>query len=187
MKKTLASLTVLMLSCSLLAAAQEADLGDSCSFTVQPSNIEPLLAGPDEVLSILHVIQQPDSPIQITSVNCEGTSLWMSNGAYSWEPQCEVGVRNKSDSQVKNFETVVFLVDDGGSMGFSMELARYHTVGLAPNQEFKLAGKTGRGHGGARNNRVRMVVGVDWVQMDACRYYPSMRLPAKVGLALPWR
>jgi hypothetical protein len=46
---------------------------------------------------------------------------------------------------------------------------------LMPGAELEIEGCGGGGNGSARNNRVRLIVGIEAVSFDGCIYVPSRR------------
>jgi hypothetical protein len=187
MRRALVSLFVIFMACMGVTAAQETAGSEACEFAIRGSEGDPVIAGPEEVVSIARVLRQPDSPIVVRSVDFEGTFLWVGDGEYSWEPRAKVLLRNQSDRVVENFEVFVFLMDEGGGGGVTKQLRGVQPEGLRPQAEVEMVLRAGRGHGGSKANGVHLMVGVEWVQLKACRYSPSMRMPSELGVVFPGR
>ena len=47
--------------------------GASCGFAVQGESVEPVIKGPEDVLPLVYVVEQPDAPIELVSVDLTGT------------------------------------------------------------------------------------------------------------------
>jgi hypothetical protein len=63
------SALVLALCASLFATQQPQT--DACHFTVQGSAERPQISGPPDLLPLVYVVDQPDSPLEITSINLD--------------------------------------------------------------------------------------------------------------------
>jgi hypothetical protein len=55
---------------------QQPDQSDSCGFVVEGSSSRPTVTGPDDIVPLAYVVDQPDSPIEIVSVDLSG--MWLS-------------------------------------------------------------------------------------------------------------
>jgi hypothetical protein len=75
MRITLTFLAVLLLG-SNLGTAQHQNSGDSCGFVLEGESSHPTVTGPDELVPLVHVVEQPDSPIEILFIDLTG--MWLS-------------------------------------------------------------------------------------------------------------
>ena len=58
-----------------IARQQHKQQRDACGFLVKGEPIQPTVAGPDDIVPLVYVVEQPDSPIEITSIDLQGTSI----------------------------------------------------------------------------------------------------------------
>lgn len=79
MKIMLTFLGLLLLMTTFGAARQQQHDGESCGFALQGESTHPTVTGPDDILPLVHVVEQPDSPIEIVSVDLTGMSLSVAN------------------------------------------------------------------------------------------------------------
>ncbi len=57
-------------------ARQPQKNSNSCGFAVQGEPAQPTVKGPDDILPLVYVVEQPDSPIEVVSVDLTG--MWLS-------------------------------------------------------------------------------------------------------------
>ena len=74
MRITLTFLAFLFLASNFGAAQQQTD--DSCGFVLQGEPTQPTVKGPDDIVPLVYVVEQPDSPLEVVSVDLEG--MWPS-------------------------------------------------------------------------------------------------------------
>jgi len=183
------SLLPLFLSLAMLAAGQQsadsgAALNASCKFTV--SDVEPakpVITGPDDVVKLVHVIEQPDSPVEILSADFSGTSVSISQGQKTHKDCWTIRIRNRSKRLIVDLSLITRVMDSSREGAGIVPRARQ---GLAPGQEVELRNCGSGGSGGARDNQVRLIVGVEWVRFDGCEYFPSRRIPSSLGMRPYW-
>src|SRR5438270_4965906 len=96
------SALVLALCASLIASPQFQS--DSCHFTVQGGAQHPQVSGPPDLVPLVYVVEQPDSPIEIASVNLDGSWLSASGDQYSERTCVKYQVRNRSDRVSQHVE-----------------------------------------------------------------------------------
>jgi hypothetical protein len=76
-----------------IAQRQQHD-SDACGFTVQGESRRSTVAEPDDIVPLVYVVEQPDSPIEIVSVGYAG------NVAFSFQrPAYRAGLRQVSSPQ----------------------------------------------------------------------------------------
>jgi hypothetical protein len=76
MRMMFLALLLLIVSFGVGLARKPQQNAASCGFTVHTESVEPTIKGPDELLPLVHVVEQPDSPIEVVSVDLTGT--WLS-------------------------------------------------------------------------------------------------------------
>src|SRR5882762_3551457 len=97
------SALVLALCASLFAGPQSQT--DSCHFTVQGGGAQrPQISGPPDLVPLVYVIDQPDSPVEIASINLDGSWLSASGDQYTERTCVKYHVRNRSDRVIQHVE-----------------------------------------------------------------------------------
>ena len=70
--------TVLLLAlCAALSGQQRSENG--CDFNLSGAQVTPNITGPDEIVAITHVVDQPDSPIKIVAADFKNSFITVSN------------------------------------------------------------------------------------------------------------
>ncbi len=164
-----------------LAQSQQSPSG-SCGFTVQGEPAHPTITGPDDILPLVYVVEQSDSPIEIISLDLTGMWVSVANDQYSHRDCAVYKVRNRSDRNVLSFEVQVQVGALSGAGGFRAS----PSSPLAPSQTIELKSCNSGGHGGAPGNHVRLLVSVQSVDFGDCFYRPSMRIPRNLGVLPVW-
>lgn len=184
-KRLVALLSVAFLGGSVWSAGGQPAEPTTCEFSLQGEPAEPAITGPDNIVPLVYVVPQPDSPIELVSIDFEGSYLWVRDEEFTWEPRCKVRVRNGSDQPVEDFQVSVHLLDAGGGVGGWAGPDKASLPNLGAGQEAELEGCGGKGFGGASNDYFRIVVAIDWIELPGCRYIPSMRYPSDLGVSRP--
>ena len=160
---------------------------ESCKFSVLGELTKTAVTGPEDVVRLVRVIEQPDSPVEVVAIDFEGTWVAVHNERYSYGERCKYRIRNRSSRLVTGGEVFVIVGPHawagGGGPPFPSQWGN-----LAPGQEAELGGGGGGGSGGtggAPSNRVIITVGVAWVDFGDCVYYPSRRIPRELDAARP--
>jgi len=184
MRLMFVALLLLVVSLGVGFARKPQQKASSCGFTVQAESGEPTIKGPDELVPLVHVVDQPDSPIEVVSVDLTG--MWLSiSHERTTEHFCEkYRVRNRSDRTVQGFEVMLMLATSGGAGGGSGTLG---SSPLLPGQavDVESCGISG-GAGSAENNYVRLLVYVEKVDFEDCHYKPSLRIPRSLNVRTVW-
>jgi len=171
-------LRLLFLMGSLGLAQQQQHDDDACKFSVQGDPVHATVTGPEDILPLVYVVQQPDSPVEFVSVDLEG--MWLSvSGEQHTERDCaQYKVHNRSDRTIQRFEIMlnVSAASGGGGSGARSSSA------LASGQTVEIKACGVRGSGGAPGNRVRVLVFVREVDFGDCLYRPSLRVPRSLGV-----
>lgn len=75
----------------------------SCGFSVQAESVEPTIKGPDELVPLVDVVEQPDSPIEVVSVDLTGMWLSISHERTTDHICARYRVRNRSEQTIREF------------------------------------------------------------------------------------
>ena len=158
--------------------AQQQHDNEACQFGVGGDPVHATVTGPEDLLPLVYVIEQPDSPVEIVSVDLEGMWLSVSGEQHTARDCAQYKVHNRSDRTIQRFEVMlnVSAASGGGGSGAqsSSPLPSGQTV------EIKACGV--RGRGGAPGNHVRLLVFVRSVDFGDCLYRPSLRIPRSLGV-----
>lgn len=175
----------------LLAVSLGADLAgkpqqkaSSCGFTVPSESVEPTIIGPDELVPLVYVVEQPDSPMEVVSVDLTGTWISISQERMTDQVCAKYRVRNRSDRTVREFEIMLMLSTTGGAGGGAGAVS---SSPLEPGQAADVVscGVNG-GSGSAKNDHVRLLVYVDKLDFEDCHYKPSLRIPRNLNVHTVW-
>jgi hypothetical protein len=182
MRMIICFLGLLLLMGSFGIAQQQQHDSDACRFTVQGEPSHATVAGPEDILPLVYVVEQPDSPIEIVSVDLQG--MWLSvSGEQHTERNCgQYKVRNRSDRIIERFDVELLVGGTGGAGGYGA----VSSSALSPGQTVEIKGCGGGGHGGAPGNHVRLLVSVHSVDFGGCSYRPSLRIPRSLGVHPVW-
>jgi hypothetical protein len=175
----LLSFSLLMFTLGVARPQQRAS--ESCGFTVQGEPAHPTVTGPDDILPLVYVVEQPDSPIEVVSVDLSGMWLSVANERHTEQDCATYKVRNRSDRLVQAFDVQLQVGVLTGGVGFGTN----PSSPLAPGQTVEIK-SCGGGQGGAPGNHVRLVVSVQSVYFGDCFYRPSLRIPRSLGVGPVW-
>lgn len=183
MRITLTFLASLLLASNFGAAQQQTD--DSCGFVLQGEPTRPTVKGPDDIVPLVYVVEQPDSPLEVLSVDLEGMWLSISNEQHTEKDCAKYTIRNRSNRAVQGFSVVLRLATIGGAGG-GVGTPRSSSLAAGQMSEISACGVTGTGS--AKNNFVRLLVYVASVGLGNCYYKPSVRIPRslKIDADTPW-
>jgi hypothetical protein len=164
-----------------IAQRQQHD-SDACGLTVQGESQYATVAGPDDIVPLVYVVEQPDSPIEIVSVDLQGMWLSVSNEQHTEQDCAKYRVHNRSDRVIQQFrvELMVSGISGGGGSG------AHSSSPLAPGQTVEIKACGGGGHGGAPGNHVRLLVSVRSGDFGDCLYRASLRIPRSLGVYPVW-
>jgi hypothetical protein len=162
--------------------AEEQQSGDVCRFTVQGESINPTVTGPNDIVPLVHVVEQPDSPIEIVSVDLQGMWLSISNGQHSEQDCAKYRIRNRSDRLVQEFGIGLMVASAGGGGGTETQ----SRSPLAAGQSVEIQSCGGGGHVGAPGDHVWLLVYLHRVDFEDCLYRPSFRIPRSLKLHPLW-
>ena len=183
MKLNLVFLALLLLITSYGLAREEQHSSNSCGFAVQGEAAQPTVKGPDDIVPLVHVVEQPDSPIEVVSVDLQGMWLSVSNERHTEQDCTKYKIRNRSDRTVQKFEIMLRLSTSGGAGGGAGTLS---SSSVAPGQSVEIESCGGHGSGSAKYNYVRLLAYVDSVDLGDCLYKPSLRIPRSLKINPVW-
>jgi hypothetical protein len=172
-----AAIVLLLALGAALSGQQKTESG--CDFTLSGVRVAPNITGPEEVVALVNVVDQPDSPIKIVSADLKNSFVSVSNERFTEQLDCTLRVRNQSDRAVHSYSTTTFVtsgdVKPFPHSGFGAYSDLPQGRSLMPGAELEIKGCGGRGDGGAPDNRVRLLVAIESVSLDGCLYVPSRR------------
>lgn len=173
-------LTALLLA-SVMRVPQEQQKPekDACTFAVQGEPTLPSVTGPDNIIPLVYVVEQPDSPIEILSVDLEGTRLSVSNNRYTVHNCEKYQIRNRSNQAIRFAEIMLEFNGEGGFGATNSEP-------ISSGQTVEVKACNGGGHGPAPENRVKLLVSVHSIRFGDCMYRPSVRIPQTLGVRPAW-
>jgi hypothetical protein len=173
----LVSALVLALCASLFASPQSQP--DSCHFTVLGAARRPQISGPPDLVPLVYVIDQPDSPVEIASINLDGFWLSASGDQYSERTCVKYQVRNRSDRVIQHVEV---------SLGYGtlMGAGASNSASVSPGQTAELIACAIGGSGGVRGNPMKILISVGQIAFDDCFFRPSVRVPLSLGIKRSW-
>jgi hypothetical protein len=175
-------LVVLLLTGSLGIAQQQKYESDACKFNVLGDPVHATVTGPDDIVPMVYVVEQPDSPVEIVSVDLEGMWLSVSGEQHSERDCAQYKVHNRSDRIIQRFDVALMITSTGGGG----EIGVNSSSPLAAGQTAEIKACNGGGHGGAPGNHVRLLASVHLVNFGGCLYRPSLRMPRSLGVHPVW-
>ena len=179
MKALVSCLSVLLLVSGNTPQVQAPQTADSCHFTVSGELAKPTISGPEDITALVHVVEQPDSPVEILAIDFKDSWLSVAHERVTEQLRCTMKIRNRSDQQVKALSLLVIVgpsPSSGQGTGFEGFPGPAEGRRLAPGQEADIIGCGGGGNGSAPGNHIRIFVYVSRVDWDGCLYVPSKRL-----------
>ena len=172
-------LASLLLACTLGIARQQGS-DNSCRFVLAGDLSHPTVKGPNDIVPLVYVVDQPDSPLEVVSVDLEGMWLSISNEQHTEQVCAKYTIRNRSNRTVQKFSVTLQLSTSGGAGGGAGTTS---SSLLAPGQTVDITNSCGvKGNGSAKNNYVRLLVYVDSVDLGDCFYKPSLRVPRSLRI-----
>ena len=159
---------------------QQTSASDPCKFSVHGDQTPATVTGPEDLVPLVYVVAQPDSPLEILSVDLTGMSVWTTNDGLSHKDCARYTVRNRSDKPLSRGWVQLEISAGGGSGGVV-------SGPLMPGQtaEIKYCGVYGTSWGGQPIEHFRLIISVESVGLDGCIYQPSLRVPRTLPLPRP--
>ena len=153
-----------------------------CRFTTTPPSGAPTIVAPDDLKSRLHVIAQPDSPVEIVSADFTGTQLLIEEGSiarsYSFQHRAVVEVRNRSDQAIERIDVGVMAAVCQG-VGPRPRLSWSGSLLPGETTRVQLGSGSGGGSGSAGSGMGPLLVWawVERVDFGSCVYRPAQAVP----------
>jgi hypothetical protein len=139
--KTLLTICFATLFAINLGTAQErGPEADDSKFAVQQGSTRAAVMGPDDVVSMVHIVEQPDSPAEVVSVDLGEMRIRVTGDRYSWSNCARVKVRNRSDRVIRRV-ALDLEFNVGGGFGAVSSSA------LRPGEEVQIKVCNGEGMG----------------------------------------
>jgi hypothetical protein len=183
MKLLLCSVGVFFLALSAATATQAPEDRDSCRFQVSESTTKPSITGPQDIVAMTYVIEQPDSPVEVLAMDFKDSFLSVAHERVTEELRCTAKIRNRSDQSIRGVDISVVVASGGSAVGTGLIGRSGNWSGLAPGQEIDILGCGSRGTGGTHDNLVHVLVFVSRVDTGDCSYLPSRRYPRTLKVA----
>ena len=116
---------------------QQSEGSKSCGFTVSGAVAETTISGPDEIVSLMHIVEQPDSPVEIVGIDFKDSWVSVANERETHKLRCTLKIRNRSDQSIRKvgIRIRVATADGGGgweyvgpqtALAAGQEVARTH-------------------------------------------------------------
>jgi hypothetical protein len=176
-------LLLLVVSFGFGLARQPQHSSISCGFAVHGEPAQPTVKGPDGIVPLVYVVEQPDSPIEVVSVGLTGMWLSVSHEQHTEQDCAKYRIRNRSDQTVQEFEIMLMLSTIAGAGGASGTVS---SSPLPPGLAVDVETCGVRGNGSAKDDYLRMLVYVDKVDFEDCHYKPSLRIPRSLKVHTVW-
>jgi hypothetical protein len=188
MKAFVCCLSVLFLASSNTLPVQAPQATYSCRFTVSGELARATISGPEDITTLVHVVEQPDSPVEILAIDFKDSWVSVAHERETEQLRCTLKIRNRSDQPIKALSLYVIVASHGGvnpGVGFEGPPgSRGQGWSLGPGQEADIRACGGNGSGGAPGNFIRILAFVSRVDWDGCFYVPSKRLPYELGIGV---
>jgi hypothetical protein len=182
MQRLLGLFSVLLLAFSAGSFAHQQSQPIACSFTVQTSSMRPEVTGPPDLVPLVYVVEQPDSPIEIQSINLDGSWLSVSGDRYAERTCVHYQVRNRSDRAIQNVK-VLLAYNGGGGAG------AFNSAPISAGQTGEVIACGIGGFGGTHStstNPMKILISVGTITIDDCAFRPSVRVPLSWGVKPSW-
>jgi len=134
-------------------------------------------------MPLIYVVEQPDSPIEIVSVDLHGTSLEITDNDFTAQftvQSCaNYKVRNRSDRDVAAFDLELLVGGAPNRVHSSSPLVSGQTgeIKACPGIETGTA---------ASKSPISFLVSVVSADLKDCFYRPSLRIPHSLGVKPDW-
>jgi hypothetical protein len=177
MKSVAGAIGLALFVVSFGGARQQAVDTQSCGFSVGSELSHVTVTGPDDIVPLVYVVKQPDSPLEIVSINFEGTWLSVSDERHTEKICATLEFRNRSDRAIYGFGTELVVNQVPGATHVPRSPSP-----LSPGQTVEYKACNQSGSGPAPGNHVRLLVSVTGVDFGDCFYGPSERIPHSLGV-----
>jgi hypothetical protein len=160
---------------------QQPEPVDSCHFTVSRETAKPTITGPEDITPLVYIIEQPDSPVEIVSMDLTGYVLSVTQERFTFKDCWTMKVHNRSDQSVNGLEVTELISSRGFGPGPGFSNGPSQVESLGAGQEAEIRSCNGGGTGDARGDQVRIFAFVERVSVNKCVYLPSKRIPYELA------
>lgn len=179
MRRFLGLFCVLLLAFTAGSFAHQQSQPNACGFTVQASSARAEVTGPPDLVPLVYIVDQPDSPVEIQSINLDGSWLSVSGDRYTQRTCVHYQVRNRSDRPIQHVDLMLAYNGRGGA-GAS------NSAPISAGQTAELVACAVGGTGDARVTPMKILISVEAVTIEDCAFRPSVRLPLSLGVKPTW-
>ena len=182
MRRLLGLSLAILLAFSAGSFAQQQSQPNACKFTVEASSTRPEITGPPDLVPLVYVVEQPDSPIEIQSINLDGSWLSVSGDRYTERTCVHYLVRNRSDRAIQHV-ALLLAYDGRGGAGASNSAP----ISAGQTVEVVACGIGGFGGTGSTDtNPMKILISVGAITIEDCAFRPSVRVPLSWGVKPSW-
>jgi hypothetical protein len=101
MKLLVSCLVVLLFALVGPPVTQQSEGSGSCAFSVSVAVAKTTISGPDEIVSLVHTVEQPHSPVEIVGIDFKDSWLSVANERETHKLRCTLKIRNRSDQTIR--------------------------------------------------------------------------------------
>src|SRR5258708_36259096 len=101
MKFLVPCLGVLLLALGRPPQTQQSEGSESCGFTVCGAPAKATITGPEEIVSLVHVGEQPDSPAEILAIDFKKSVGSLANERETDQLRCTMQTHNPSERFIR--------------------------------------------------------------------------------------
>ncbi len=160
---------------------QQPEPADSCHFAVSQETTKPTITGPEDITPLVYIVDQPDSPVEIVSMDLTGYVLSVAHGRFTFENCWTMKVRNRSGQTANGLEVMTLVSSHGFGAGPGFSSGPSQVEGLGAGQQAEIRSCNGSGTGDARGDQVRIFAFIERVSINKCVYLPSKRIPYELA------
>jgi hypothetical protein len=95
---------------------QQSEGSRACGFALSGAFAKTTISGPDEIVSPVHIVEQPDSPVEILAIDFKDSWVAVANERETHKLLCTLKFRNRSDQSIRKvgIRIRVATADGGG-------------------------------------------------------------------------
>ena len=120
MKFFIPCLGVLLLALGRPPLTQQFEDSASCGVTLSGATAKTTITGPEDITALVHVMEQPDSPLELLAIDFEDSFLSVTSERVTEQFRCTMKIRNRSDRWIRGalVEVRAATASGGGGTGF---------------------------------------------------------------------
>jgi hypothetical protein len=146
---------------------------DVCDFLIIRERPTVKFAGSQEILSRIHLLKQPDSPVAVVTADFSEANLTLGGGWVTFAGPYRVDIVNVSDQVIDEVHVRVGVRSRHGGFGGGV---RWKSQ-LNPGMRTRLNRGRGQGQGTAPDEVVELMISIESVRFRGCEYRPATALP----------